>query len=515
MTPEYRSLPPPSVPAPPLPPPLAPPTPPLAPPGIPPSTPPSPPPPFPPFNGRRLDDHDASASSAAVVPAAAHAAQGAHAAHPIRGLSAVADQPLALTQHGLVGAAYARRAQCADESSHELLMEVGLGADAATEGLFCTDASQLGDMYIGVHALAVVENVTMAPRQWYTLSIVHEIFDDSELDSAATRPGCVAFGQWRVYRIVTSGATDATLDATIDVPVSAMYARRGTPPTPTEYDAVAPWPLQRVALSGCDLLTPAVWYVAVQLEGAAAAAALEPPLSQRRFELTATLRQSNASLMRLAPGTPISLPHNYLCCGVSLDFVVRDLTRSLALRVEVTVHSGYLQAVYLKHEACARFPDDIGDDEACVGRCQMQWLTTYNPYTLAPTYVEETSVSVPMGIVYADKRAAGDWYVSIAASDVVANFSLALQLVESPVIDAFIPLDGDKAAAEKCGRFCVVLDDDGLDDEQDEDSLFGLSSAAAPSARRPSTALPLTLVVAVAVAAVARRAGRRVMLAPR
>jgi len=54
----------------------------------------------------------------------------------------------------------------------------------------------------------------------------------------------------------------------------------------------------------------------------------------------------------------------------------------LALRVEVTVHQGYLDAIYLKHGTCARFPADIGPDEACVGRCRMQWLTTYNPYTV-------------------------------------------------------------------------------------------------------------------------------------
>ena len=87
--------------------------------------------------------------------------------------------------------------------------------------------------------------------------------------------------------------------------------------------------------------------------------------------------------------------------------------------------------MYLKHEACARYPADVGEDEACLGRCQMQWLTTFNPSTLAPTYAEDASVTVPMGIVYADKRAAGNWYISIAASDTVANFSLVAQLVES------------------------------------------------------------------------------------
>ena len=74
-------------------------------------------------------------------------------------------------------------------------MEVGLGTDQATEGLFCTDDSQTGDMYIGVHAESILNNVTLPPRHWYTISVVHEIFDDSDLDSTKTRPGCLAFGQ--------------------------------------------------------------------------------------------------------------------------------------------------------------------------------------------------------------------------------------------------------------------------------------------------------------------------------
>jgi hypothetical protein len=353
-------------------------------------------------------------------------------------------------------------------------------------------------MYIGVRAEIALNNVSLPPRHWYTISVVHERFDDSSLGSGAPRPGCLAYGQFRHYRIVTSGARDATLDAVVDVPVSAMYARRGVPPSESEYDALATWPLQRLSLSGCDVLEPTVWYVAVKLESSSLASARSPPLLQQRFELTATLRAANASLMQLAPGTRVSLPHNYLCCGVYLDFIVEDLTRALALRIEVTVHSGHLKAIYLKHDACARFPDDIGDDETCIGRCEMQWLTTYNPYTLQPTYTEHTDVSVPMGIVYADKRAAGNWYVSVAGADVVTNFSLVAELVESPVIDEFIPLDGDKAAAERCGRFCVVLDEDD-DDVEDEDDFFA-RSAARRSSRTADGAPTWSLVVALAAA---------------
>ena len=74
-----------------------------------------------------------------------------------------------------------------------------------------------------------------------------------------------------------------------------------------------------------------------------------------------------------------------------------------------------------------------------------------------------------MGVVYADEREAGNWYISVASASVVANYSLVAELVESPIIEQFIPLDEEQAAAESCGRFCVVLPDgsqmgDGLQD---------------------------------------------------
>jgi hypothetical protein len=327
--------------------------------------------------------------------------------------------------------------------------------------------------------------------------VAHDRFDDSDLSSGQGRSGCLAFGQFRLYRISTRGALDATIDATVDVPVSSIYARRGAPPTLEVYDAVAPWPLQRLSLSGCDVLEPSVWYVAVRLEPESLARSRSPPLSRTRFALTATLRGANVSLMQQPIGSRIPLLHNYLCCGVYQDFIVEDMTRELALRVEVTVHSGYLEAIYLKHTTCARFPDDIGPDEACIGRCQMQWLTTYNPYTLVPTYATSAVVYVPMGVVNADKREPGAWYISVAGAEVVTNYSLIAELVESPIIDRFIPLDEEAAAAERCGRFCVVLDDEegeGLDE--------GLLITAAASRRaQPAANSMLVLILAGATAA--------------
>ena len=174
-----------------------------------------------------------------------------------------------------------------------------------------------------------------------------------------------------------------------------------------------------------------------------AALTREPPLQRTRFTLTAHLREANVSLMALPFGTRVPLMHNSLCCGVSHDYVVEGITRELALRVEVTIHPnadgsmGYLEAIYLKHGSCGRYPADIGPDESCIGRCEMQWLTTYNQYTLVPTYATTATVFVPMGVVDEDLRAPGDWYISVASASVVANYSLVAELVESPIIDTF------------------------------------------------------------------------------
>ena len=419
---------------------------------------------------------------------------------------------LTLTQHGLVGEAYARKGVCTTGIDAELNMAVGLQAVSDTTGLFCTDATSQGDFYIGVNALALANNVTMPPRHWYTLTIAHEIFDASDLMSAEGRFGCLNYGQMRMYRIETHGASDATLDAIVSEPVSAIYAKRGSAPTAVDYDALAAWPLQRVSLSGCDVLTPTVWYIAVVLEPEGAALTRDPPLQRTRFTLTAHLREANVSLMALPFGTRVPLMHNSLCCGVSHDYVVEGITRELALRVEVTIHPnadgsmGYLEAIYLKHGSCGRYPSDIGPDESCIGRCEMQWLTTYNQYTLVPTYATTATVFVPMGVVDEDLRAPGDWYISVASASVVANYSLVAELVESPIIDTFIPLDAERAAAEKCGRFCVIMpdeEDDGLDD--------GLLESAAGASARNGVTIGVLLAVGVAwiVALVLGARGRR------
>ena len=390
--------------------------------------------------------------------------------------------PPPLMAHGLVGTAYLLSRACPSPDTWSARIDVGNDKESGGHELFCTDSgdggldapiprplSRQGDLYVAVHATTLIANITMPPRHWYRIRVNHERFDASNLASATPRDGCLAFGQWRRYEIQTTGLKDATLELVVSVPVTALYAKRGSPPTASDNDAVARWPLQTLSLSSCDVREPIVWHVAVALAEDA-----PPPQLEQRFTLTSTLLSANASLVHLDPGTQIQLPPAYLCCGAYRDYVVPAVTRALALRVEVTVHAGSLQAIYLKHDACARFDTDVTEAEECAGQCSMRWLTTFNPITLEPSYKRSDVVSVPMGIVRADRRAAGDWYISVAAPmEGTANFSLRAELVESVLMDEYLPLDEEAAAAERCGRFCVILPEDEGDegDEDDDDDL--------------------------------------------
>ena len=76
-----------------------------------------------------------------------------------------------------------------------------------------------------------------------------------------------------------------------------------------------------------------------------------------------------------------------------------------------------------------------------------------------------------------------------------------MELVESPIIDRFIPLDEEAAAAQSCGRFCVVLDADsgeGLDG-----GLLPIAAASHTADAVGSTVVAVTLA-GMGIAAIAR-----------
>ena len=224
--------------------------------------PPSPPPP-PPLPSSP-DINATSSSTATAAPSAPSAApsvtnsstnSSSNSSNASAGRRLQAMPQLALTQHGLVGTGVVRKRLCPTASLNELQMPVDLNAPTATTGLFCTEASDAADMYVGVYAELGYNNVSLPPRHWYRLAVSHQVFDTTALASASPRQGCLSFGQWRYFTITTStGETDTTFDAEVDVPVSAIYARRDAVPTSAAggYDAVALWPLQVTAAPRTD-----------------------------------------------------------------------------------------------------------------------------------------------------------------------------------------------------------------------------------------------------------------------
>jgi len=82
----------------------------------------------------------------------------------------------------------------------------------------------------------------------------------------------------------------------------------------------------------------------------------------------------------------------------------------------------------------------------------------------------------------------------------VASYSLVTELVESPIISQFIPLDAEQAEQEKCGRFCVVLSGP---DDQDEVDLLDVSAAGSRRGGAVAALLLLGLTAAATLALLA------------
>ena len=78
-------------------------------------------------------------------------------------------------------------------------------------------ASQAGQLYIGIYAEPSMNNVSLPPRHWYTFRLDHTVFDTRDLASGEMRAGCLAYGQWRHYKISTATINDARLDLEVSL----------------------------------------------------------------------------------------------------------------------------------------------------------------------------------------------------------------------------------------------------------------------------------------------------------
>ena len=127
----------------------------------------------------------------------------------------------------------------------------------------------------------------------------------------------------------------------------------------------------------------------------------------------------------------------FVCCGVFKHYLVPNVPAHLSLSAELSVTQGVARALYLKGGSCASFPDDL-KDEACIGHCDVRWLTRFNPYDGAPVSTSHAQLAVPNGVGEGcparcppDLREAGDWYIGVQAlPGTEAQFSLSIELVE-------------------------------------------------------------------------------------
>jgi hypothetical protein len=115
--------------------------------------------------------------------------------------------------------------------------------------------------------------------------------------------------------------------------------------------------------------------------------------------------------------------------------------------VRVNVTLGSLRAVYLKHGAAAVFPADIKGRQcdATEPRCHMTWYERYDRYTGEKMFSLANSTVVPSGGVYPDKRAVGDWYISVQDAATWPRTEFFLH------IDELAAADG--ASEDLCDRY--------------------------------------------------------------
>ena len=127
---------------------------------------------------------------------------------------------------------------------------------------------------------ASVRNEMRLDRAVYRLRLAQLPFKEGALIPDEGRPGCVAFGQMRRYKIVTSSAQDAVLSLHVAAErasgLGAVYVGENFAPTESSYTAMveradpSSQPL-RLSLSPCVIRLPTTWHIAVMLEPRAVA----------------------------------------------------------------------------------------------------------------------------------------------------------------------------------------------------------------------------------------------------
>ena len=262
----------------------------------------------------------------------------------------------------------------------------------------------------------------------YHLTVRRLQFEEGGLMQGEVRPGCASFGQWRYFHIRTRGAKEATVSLHLQTShgVSGLFLRQGARPTADIYDgrAGAPhpsWPEQpgrpapctptprpsllpfsppplspssprpcpaaergpgnalRLSGSACDAHKPTIWHIGVWLDSRTAAHAK----GMRPTEFTLAVHLEDPTLLPqggkvlprggdgVQPATG-KMGDGFVCCGVFKYHLVPMVPPQRSLQVEIKVTRGRLRALYLKHDSCPRYPDDLIGEE-CIGFCVVRW----------------------------------------------------------------------------------------------------------------------------------------------
>lgn len=422
--------------------------------------------------------------------------------------------------HWLTGQAFTAVDRCPTRGGQ--LSELTNETTTLTKEWFCTGPGEEGRYYLALRSAALLDprgpvpgylmwdgttpssellvpqqglagNQLKEARGYYTLSVYHRAFFEGPLRPGEAREGCVSFGQWRQFTVVTSGATDASLylsAAAVDeagnelaargMPLSSMYARRNRAPTRQTHDVATHHPSDALSSSPCDPTEPYEYHVAIYLDAYLPATAMG--LGPAYFAITPRLLSAAGPTYGTADwpkgnaSLPIALPLSsggggHVCCQQFRYWVLRQVppdvepiviinmsSRSLAppalaeqpsppsppppelnassseSRAKNQTMTMRVQGLFLKRASCPSSADVTADHSGCGGRCRLSWLARYDSHSGVSTFMPSTTVHgglAPLGVELTPE----DWIIGVQAlKDEHAEFTLRLASRPRPAL---------------------------------------------------------------------------------
>lgn len=361
------------------------------------------------------------------------------------------------------------------------------------------------------------DNQLRPARGHYRLEIFHVAFTAGPIGVGEVRAGCINYGQWRHFTLVSDGVHQASLVAdarprTEDgellsgMPLSYLYARRNKRPDASTYDARVHAPSNELVTSPCALQEVRQWHVSVSMDHELRANSER--LFKGYFVVNTTFESAYGATYGAADwpeegaSRVIVLPRSrggtgHTCCGQTKLWLLAGVPALIQVQVDVNVTRGRARALLLSRGTCPSPP------ASCVGLCKLMWMVEYNPYSRASTYLlQETVVS---GFVPLSAPPTDDWLVGVQALDggdeaVEVTLTLSSRGRSRPVTNY---------TCNRLEHFCPSVQRDENVTGYDPDAhSVGTVSAAARARRRGAGWLGAG-AAAIAAAALARGSRRR------